>query len=131
MSFLQKFLNERSRIVRLAARGDFLLIGPVSAACSDPNHHFALVTAITLQALPDGSVLMQLVAVPTDLVTLRVVFGSTITCLGQRGQHQALLSCRVIVLRLCPVFLYRSGPGCSDSDLRFLSGMPWAIMLPI
>ena len=25
----------------------------------------------------------------------------------------------------------RSGFSCSDSDLRFLSGMPWAIMLPI
>jgi hypothetical protein len=82
MSFLQKFLNERSRLVRLAARGDFLLISPVSAACSDPNHHFALVTAITLQALPDGSVLMQLVAVPTDLVILRVVFAPRSHVLG-------------------------------------------------
>ncbi len=32
----------------------FLLISPISAACSDPNHHFALVTAIPLQALLGG-----------------------------------------------------------------------------
>ena len=55
-SFLQKSLSERPRLVRLAAQGDFLLINPVSAACSDPNHHFALVTAIALQALPGGGV---------------------------------------------------------------------------
>ena len=34
-----------------------------------------------------GRVQVQLVAVPTDLVSLRVVLGPTITCLGQRGQH--------------------------------------------
>ena len=56
MSFLQKSLSERSRLVWLAAQGDFLLISPVSAACSDSDHHFALVTAIPLQALPGGGV---------------------------------------------------------------------------
>ena len=51
MSFLQKSLSARPRVVARAAPGYFFVMRSISAVYSDPNHRSPLVTAISRQAL--------------------------------------------------------------------------------